>query len=95
MVTMYHRLQRFEPRLGCPTPFDGSGYAFHGDVVHGQAPPSIEWPANAFHQVNAAVRIPTRLALDDWLVANPHMLLMDPPGALGLDMEVVRIRNCM
>ena len=54
-VTLFHRLQCYEPRLGRPTPFDGSGYAFYGDVVCGQAPPSIEWPANAFHQVNAAV----------------------------------------
>jgi hypothetical protein len=50
-VMLFHRLQRHEPRLGRPTPFDGSGYTFYGDVVHGQAPPSNEWPANAFHQV--------------------------------------------
>ena len=94
-VTLYHRLQRYEPRLGRPTPFDGSGYAFYGDVVQGQAPPSIEWPANAFHQVNAAVRIPTRPVLEDWLVANPDTPLVDPPDALGLDTEIVRVRNCM
>jgi hypothetical protein len=41
-VTLFHRLQRYEPQLGRPTPFDGTGYAFHGDVVQGQAPPSIE-----------------------------------------------------
>ena len=41
-VTLLHRLQRYEPRLGCPTPFNGSGYAFYRDVVQGQAPPSIE-----------------------------------------------------
>jgi hypothetical protein len=28
-VTLYHRLQRYKPRLRCPTPFDGSGYAFY------------------------------------------------------------------
>jgi hypothetical protein len=82
-VTLFHRLQRYEPRLGRPTPFDGTGYAFYGDVVHGQVPPSIEWPTNAFHQVNAAVRVPQRQIIEEWLVAEPDLPLMDPPDAAG------------
>jgi hypothetical protein len=95
LVTMYHRLQRFEPQLGRPTPFDGMGFAFHGDVAHGQVPPSVEWPANAFHQVNAAVRVPQRPAIEDWLAANPDADLMDPPDGGAADTELVRVRNCM
>jgi hypothetical protein len=64
-------------------------------VVHVQAPPSIEWPANAFHQVNAAVRVPMRLSLEDWLAANPDTPLMHPPDALGFETEIVRVWNCM
>jgi hypothetical protein len=45
--------------------------------------------------VNAAVRVPTRPALEDWLAANPDTPLVDPPDVLGLDTEVVRVRNCM
>lgn len=94
-VTLFHRLQRYEPQLGQPTLFNGSGYAFYGDVVQGQAPPSVEWPANAFHQVNAAVCVPQHQVIEDWLVTNPDTPLMDPPDAVGVGMELVRVRNCM
>ena len=48
-VMLYHRLQRFQPQLGQPaTPYDNQGFAFHGDLVGGQAPPTVEWLANAF-----------------------------------------------
>jgi hypothetical protein len=41
------------------------------------------------------VWVPTRPVLDDWLVANPDTLLMDPPDAVGFDTEIVRVRNCI
>jgi hypothetical protein len=94
-VMLFHCLQHHEPRLSCPTPFDGSGYAFYGDVVHGQAPPSIEWPANAFHQVNVAVRVPQRQAIEDWLANEPDAALMDQPDVVAANSDLVRVRNCM
>jgi hypothetical protein len=94
-VTLFHCLQHHEPRLGYPTPFNGLGYAFYREVVHGQAPLSIEWPANAFHQVSAAVRVPHRQAIEDWLANEPDAALMDPPDALVANTDLVRVRNCM
>ena len=54
-VTLYHRLQRFEPHLGHATTFDNKSYAFFSNVVSRQVPPMVEWPENAFHQIAASV----------------------------------------
>ena len=63
-ITLFHRLQHFDAQLGQVTPFDGHSYAFFGDLVGGQAPPTVEWPADAFHQATAAVRVPTAHAIE-------------------------------
>ena len=34
-VTLFHRLQHYEPQLGQPTPFDNNAYTFYGDLVGG------------------------------------------------------------
>ena len=60
-----------------------------------QAPPSIEWLANAFHQVNAVVRVPQRQVIEDWLANELDVVLMDQPGAVATNSDLVRVRNCM
>jgi hypothetical protein len=55
-VCLFHRLQRYVPQLVASTKFDNVGCAFFGDLMNNQAPPSIEWPANTFHQVGVSVR---------------------------------------
>lgn len=94
-VTLFHRLQRYAPQLGNPTDFDGNGYAFYGDLVSGQAPPSVEWPANAFHQAGAPIRVPTRAAIDQALAADPTFALFDPPDPADAGTEIVRVRQTM
>jgi hypothetical protein len=60
-ICLFHRLQRYAPQLGNPTEYDNNGYAFFGDLTNDQAPPSVEWPVNAFHQAGGvSIRVPTR-----------------------------------
>ena len=93
VVTLCHRLQRFEAQLGVPTPFDGNGYAFYGDIVDGQAPPVVQWPANAFHQASAPARVPSRAVIDNAFATDPNVQMFDPLGAADPDAEVVRVRR--
>jgi hypothetical protein len=94
-LCLYHRLQRFAPQLGAPTDFDNIGYAFFGDVTNGQAPPSIEWPVTAFHQVGMSIRVPQRELIDQMLAAEPEITLLGPFGNDDAGTEVVRVRQAM
>jgi hypothetical protein len=94
-VCLYHRLQRYAPQLGAPTEFDNVGYAFFGDLTNNQAPPSIEWPVTAFHQVAASVRVPQREFLDQQLAAGPELELLGPFGNEDAGTDVVRVRQAM
>jgi len=58
-------------------------------MAAGQAPPVTEWPANAFHQVLATMRVFTNMAIDQAFGADPAREMFDPPGATGADAEVV------
>jgi hypothetical protein len=94
-ICLYHRLQRYAPQLGAPTEFDNVGYAFFGDLTNSQAPPSIEWPLTAFHQVAASVRVPQREVLDQLLAAGPELELLGPFGNEDAGTDVVRVRQAM
>jgi hypothetical protein len=94
-ICLFHRLQRYAPQLGAPTEFDNVGYAFFGDLTSNQAPPSIEWPANAFHQVAASVRVLQREVLDQHLAAGPELELLGPFGNEDAGTDVVRVRQAM
>jgi hypothetical protein len=94
-VCLYHRLQRYAPQLGAPTDFDNVGYAFFGDVTNGQAPPSVEWPATAFHQVGVSIRVPQRAILDQLIAAQPESELFGPFGNDDAGTDVVRVRQAM
>jgi hypothetical protein len=93
-VCLFHRLQRYAPQLGNPTDYDNNGYAFFGDVTNGQAPPSVEWPGNAFHQAGGAtIRVPTRETLDQMLAADQAVNLVGPFGNDDAGTEVIRVRH--
>jgi hypothetical protein len=95
-VCMFHRLQRFAPQLGVVTGLDNRGYAFVGDVVEGQAPATVEWPANAFHQAgDVTIRVPTREVIDQMLGADPGIRLLGPFGNDDAGTEVIRVRYAM
>jgi hypothetical protein len=94
-VCLYHRLQRYAPQLGAPTDYDNVGYAFFGDLTNSQAPPSIEWPVTAFHQVGVSVRVPQREFLDQLLAADPAIALLGPFGNEDAGTDVVRVRQAM
>ena len=63
-VMLFHWLQHFDPQLGNPTPLNNNACAFCGNVLDGQAPPSVQWPDDAFHQAGVAACVPTRAATD-------------------------------
>jgi hypothetical protein len=88
---MFHWLQRYAPQLGNPTEFNNLGYAFFGDLTNGQAPPSIEWPVTAFHQVGVLIRVPQREILDQLLAAEPERELVGPFGNDDAGTEVIRV----
>jgi hypothetical protein len=94
-ICLFHRLQRYAPQLGAPTEFDNVGYAFVGDLTNNQAPPSIEWPANAFHQVGVSIRVPQREILDQALAADPTVELLGPFGNEDAGTDVIRVRQVM
>jgi hypothetical protein len=94
-ICLYHRLQCFASQLGAPTDFDNVGYAFFGDVTNGQAPPSVEWPVTAFHQVVMSIRVPQREVIDQMLAAEPELTLLGPFGNDDAGTEVVRVRQAM
>jgi hypothetical protein len=94
-ICLFHRLQRYAPQLGAPTEFDNVGYAFFGDLTNNQAPPSIEWPANAFHQVAASVRVLQREVLDQHLATGPDLDLLGPFGKEDAGTDVIRVRQVM
>jgi hypothetical protein len=95
-VCMFHRLQRFAPQLGVMTGLDNKGHAFFGDVVEGQMPATVEWPANAFHQAGGVtIRVPTREVIDQMLGADPGIRLLGPFGNDDAGTEVIRVRYAM
>jgi hypothetical protein len=94
-ICLFHRLQRYAPQPGAPTDFDNVGYAFFGDLTNNQAPPSIEWPANAFHQVGVSIRVPQREVLDQLPVAEPESELLGPFGNEDAGTDVIRVRQAI
>jgi hypothetical protein len=81
LINAYHRISRFSPRLDLPpTPWNSVGFAFMGDLVEGQAPPSVVWDTNIyFRQLNNqqyAVHTPT--ALDQLLAGSPDQQVFGP-----------------
>jgi hypothetical protein len=93
-VSLFHQLQRYAPKLGTPTEYDNNGYVFFGDLTNGQAPPSVEWPANAFHQAGGVtIQVPTRETLDQMLGGDPTLNLVGPFGNDDAGTEVLRVRH--
>jgi len=91
-VTLFHRLQRHEAQLGHPSPFDNRVYAFMGDIVQGQAPPSVEWEPTTFHLAQT-VRVPTNAVIDQAIAGDPNFALFDPIDPADAAAEDVRVRN--
>jgi hypothetical protein len=96
-ISLFHHLQRFAPQLGAPTGFDNKGYAFFGDITNGQAPATVEWPANAFHQAGGfMIHVPTREVIDQTFGADLAVNLLGPFGNDDAGTEVlVRVRYAM
>lgn len=94
-VTLFHRLQRYQPQLGNPAPmYDNNGYAFHGDLVHGQIQ-SVRWPDQAFYQVNALIRVPNAATIAQAFAENPDTEMLGPYAEADQGTELARVRQCM
>lgn len=77
-VLAYHQVTRFVPRMGlAPTPWDNLGFAFMGDLIQGQAPPTVMWDTLNFHTV-AQTHVLTVLALDQPIAAQPNLNMVGP-----------------
>ena len=95
LVRLYHRVQRYVPRMVPQTPHDNLGYAFEGDVMLGQSPQTVEWPDDAFHQCPGPVRIIDQAGMDQALAANPAAELVGPFAANTAGTRNIRTRMCM
>ena len=91
-VQAYHRVVRFSPVLGTPTPFDNEVFAFIGDIQQGQQPMSIRWDAGYFGVLNQD-RVPSVAAIDQLLAADPAAELLGPFNDQDTDTELVRVRR--
>jgi hypothetical protein len=96
-ITCYHRVTTFRLHMGLPaTPFDNVAFAFLGDLVLHQAPPSIIWEGNNFHVLNHQVCVPTMLMMDQFLAAAPDdPMLLGPYIDDDAGTEIVRTRRTM
>jgi hypothetical protein len=92
LINAYHRVGRCGPRLGLPTtpwPWDNVGFTFMGDLVDGQAPPSVIWDTDVyFRQLNNQYAVPTPAALDQLLAGDPDQQVFGPfdPAVQGVDL---------
>ncbi len=94
LVTCYHRLTKFKTRMGLPaTPFDSVAFAFLGDLVQHQAPPSVVWEGTNFHVVNQLVLVPTVQMMDQFLAAVPAEPLLGPYQNADAGTEVIKTRR--
>ena len=93
-VNVYHpRVSHFAPRIGMlPTPWGDIAFAFQGDVVQQQAPPSIVWDQSYFHTVVPMIRVPTVVMMDQLLGQDPNSQFMGPCGEEDAGTEVIRTR---
>jgi hypothetical protein len=95
-ITLYHRVTRFGSRIGLPaTPWDDVAFAFQGDVIQGQAPPSIVWEPQFFYTINNQVQVPTVVMMDQLLGQDPDAQFVGPFGNGDAGTEVVRTRRTM
>ena len=91
VIQGYHRLSRYQPSLVSATPFDNVAYAFLGDVQAGQAPHTVVWGENKFHQATA-IQVPTADNLDQLLAAAPDAEMVGPFAAGDPDTEQLTVR---
>jgi len=95
LIVVYHRLTRHDARFGqVPTPYDGQGLAFWGDVVAGQAPTTVVIPDTAFNQTGL-VQTPTAALLQQAMAADPAAGWFGPYAAGTQDVDPVVTRPLM
>jgi hypothetical protein len=94
-VNIYHRVSRFAPRIGMlPTPWDDVAFAFQGDVVQQQVPPSIVWDQSYFHTVvQSLIRVPTAIMMGQLLGQDPNSQFMGPFDEEDAGTEIVCTRH--
>jgi len=95
LIVVYHRLTRHDARFGqVPTPYDGQGLAFWGDIVAGQVPATVTVPDTGFNQT-AVVQAPTAALIQQGLAADPAATLLGPYAAGTQDVDPVVTRPLM
>ena len=72
-----------------PTPWDDVTFAYQGDVVQQQAPPSVVWDQNIFHTVVHMARVSTVVMMDQLLGQDPNSQFMGPCGEKDAGTEVI------
>ena len=77
-----------------PTPcWDDIAFAFQGDVVQQQAPPSVMWDQNYFHTVIQLIRVPTVIMMDQLLGQDPYSQFVGPFGEDNAGTKIVCTRR--
>jgi hypothetical protein len=74
-----------------PTPWDDVTFAYQGDVVQQQAPPSVVWDQNIFHTVVQMIQVSTVVMTDQLLAQDPNsQFSMGPFAEEDTRTEVIR-----
>jgi len=90
----FHRIVRYQASLVRATPFDGTGYAFLGDVQNGQTPHSVVWADDYFTRAGN-VQVPTSAHMDQLLATDPNATQVGPFPAGTVDTEMINTRYGM
>jgi hypothetical protein len=73
-----HHLTRHDTGLGLlPTPFNGIGLAYYGDVLNGQVPTTVVMNDTLFNQTNI-VQVPTHGLIAQQHAGDPGLQLLGP-----------------
>jgi len=94
-IVAYHRLTRKDPRFGQPpAPYEQIGLGFFGDLVNGQAPPTVTIP-DGFFSTLPVTQVPTAARLQQLFAAQPDVEVFGPFLAGDNDVDPVTSRVAM
>lgn len=94
LIRLFHRINKFGGEIALPSVWDGTAFAFAGDVIPPHADiTSVIWSQNYFHRT-AQMRVQHPDVFNQELLANPDVALFGPFAAGDTaTMDARRVRN--
>jgi hypothetical protein len=93
-IQLFHRLTKYGGTIGLPTVWDGTGFAYVGDVIPPHADiVTVVWQQNLFHRTGA-MRVQHLDVFNQALAADPDAVTFGPFGAAdAATTDVHRVRT--